>query len=287
LGLSYILAQVLAGDRALIKSKYRMSTFRIALANIRFPSTPAESVTLAQDAIAQASNERADIICFPECFVPGYRGMGMIVPPPDTTFLERAWSVIAAAARKANLAVVLGTERVVDNALLATALVINRDGTIAGFQDKVQLDPSEEGTYSFGRGRRIFQSGSLTFGIAICHEGWRYPETVRWAARRGAHIVFHPHFHAAEPGSYVPSTFADPANSFHEKAILCRAAENSCYVASVNVASAGSPTTSAVVRPDGTLQCYQPYGKEGVLVADIDIAEATGLFAARYSATRR
>ena len=104
--------------------------------------------------------------------------------------------------REGNLAVVLGTERVVDDALLATALVINRDGTIAGFQDKVQLDPSEEGTYSPGSGRRVFQTGPLTFGIAICHEGWRYPETVRWAARHGAHIVFHPHFHEAEPGGY-------------------------------------------------------------------------------------
>ena len=37
-----------------------------------------------------------------------------------------------AAAAKASLAVVLGTERVVDGALLATALVINRDGTIVG-----------------------------------------------------------------------------------------------------------------------------------------------------------
>ncbi len=25
-----------------------------------------------------------------------------------------------------------------------------------------------------------------TFGIAICHEVWRCPETVRWTARRGA-----------------------------------------------------------------------------------------------------
>jgi predicted amidohydrolase len=78
--------------------------------------------------------------------------------------------------------------------LFITALVINRDGTIAGFQDKVQLDPSEEGTYSPGSGRRVFQTGPLTFGVAICHEGWRYPETVRWAARHGAHIVFHPAF---------------------------------------------------------------------------------------------
>jgi predicted amidohydrolase len=258
-----------------------MNTFRIALGNVRFPATPGESVTLAEQAIAQASIQRADLICFPECFIPGYRAKGKPIPPPDPAFLERAWSAVAAAAAKANVAVVLGTERVVDGALLATALVINRDGTISGFQDKVQIDPSEEATYSHGSGRRLFQIGSVTVGVVICHEGWRYPETVRWAARRGAQIVFHPHFHEAEPGGYVPSTFADPANSFHEKAVLCRAAENTCYFATVNCASVGSPTTSAVVRPDGTLLSYQPYGKEGLLIADIDITAATCLLAAR------
>jgi predicted amidohydrolase len=258
-----------------------MNTVRIALANIRYPATPEESVTLAEQAIAQASIERADLICFPECFIPGYRGTGKPVLPVDPAFLERAWSAIATAAAKAALAVVLGTERIVDDVLLATVLVINRDGTFAGFQDKVQLDPSEEGTYSPGSERRIFHTGPLTFGVAICHEGWRYPETVRWAVRNGAHIVFHPHFHEAEPGGYQASTFADPANSFHEKAALCRAAENTCYFATVNCASVGSPTTSAVVRPDGTLLSYQPYGKEGLLVADIDITAATGLLAAR------
>jgi hypothetical protein len=60
--------------------------------------------------------------------------------------------------------------------------------------------------------------GPLTFGVVICHEGWRYPERVRWAVRRGAQLVFHPHAHVAEPGSYRPVTFADPANTFHEKA---------------------------------------------------------------------
>jgi predicted amidohydrolase len=258
-----------------------MSLFRIALANIRFPATPEESVKLAEEAIALASTEGAGLICFPECFVPGYRLMGKKVPPPDPAFLERAWAAIAASAAKANLAVVLGTERIVDGSLLATALVIQEDGTIAGFQDKVQIDPSEEGTYLPGSGRRVFKTGPLTFGIAICHEGWRYPETVRWAARHGAQVVFHPHFHEAEPGGYAPSTFADPLNSFHEKAALCRAAENTCYFATVNCASAGSQTTSAVVRPDGTLLSYQPYGKQGLLIADIDLEAATGLLAAR------
>ena len=76
-------------------------------------------------------------------------------------------------------------------------------------------------------------------------------------------------------------TFADPANSFHEKAALCRAAENTCFFATVNYAGDGSPTTSAVIRPDGTVMCYQPYGKAGLLVADVDLSEATGLLASR------
>ena len=258
-----------------------MSTVRIALANIPFPASPDESLTSAERAIAEAGAARADIVCFPEAYVPGYRLMGPRVPPPDPAFLERAWSRIAAAAANAHVAVVLGTERVVDGELRISALVINRDGTTAGFQDKVQLDPSEDATYSPASQRRVFTTGPLTFGVAICHEGWRYPETVRWAARHGAQLVFHPHLHWAEPGDYRPMTFADPANSFHEKAALCRAAENTIFFATVNCASEGSPTTSAVVRPDGTLLCYQPYGKRGLLVAEIDLSEATGLLASR------
>ncbi len=261
-----------------------MSTVRIALAHLPFPASRDESIALAEEAVVQAGDARADVVCFPECFVPGYRGEGKVMAPPDAAFLDGAWSAVAAAAAKAGIAVVLGTERFVRDALAISALVINQDGTLAGFQDKVQIDPSEERTYAPGSGRRVFQAGPLTFGIAICHEGWRYPETVRWAARHGAHVVFHPHFHEAAPGSYRPSTFADPANSFHEKAALCRAAENTCFFATVNYASAGSPTTSAVIRPDGTLLAYQPYGTPGVLITDIDLTEATGLLASRLRA---
>ncbi len=258
-----------------------MSTHRIALANIRYPANRDESVALARDAIAQAGAERADIVCFPECFVPGYRWPGKAVAAPDAGFLDRAWVSVAAAARESKVGVILGTERVTDAGLLISALVVNCDGTIAGFQDKSQLDPPEEGTFSAGSGRRVFESGDLKFGISICHEGFRYPETVRWAVRRGAHIVFHPHYTEAEPGGYAPSTYADPANSFHEKSALCRAAENTCYYATVNCVSAGSPTTSAVINPDGTVLCYQPYGREGLLIADVDTAQATGFLAAR------
>ncbi len=254
---------------------------RLALANLPFPESPERSVAAAEEAIARAGAEGCRVVCFPECFVPGYRGAGKSIPRADPAFLECAWRAVAAAAAKARVTVILGTERVVDDRLLISALVVGSDGAVAGFQDKVQLDPSEEATYAPGFGRQVFRAGPLEFGVVICHEGWRYPETVRWAARRGAHVVFHPHFHEAEPGSYRPVRFADPANTFHEKAALCRAAENTCFFATVNFASAGSPTTSAVVRPDGTLLAFQPYGEPGLLVADVDLGQATRLLAVR------
>jgi predicted amidohydrolase len=261
-----------------------MQSCRIALANLPFPATPDASVTQAEEAIAQAGAQRVDVICFPECFVPGYRAANKQVPPPDAVFLDGAWSAVERAAAAANVTVILGTERLVDGRPMITALVVDRDGTRLGFQDKVQIDPSEEPTYASGSGRQVFHCGPLTFGVAICHEGWRYPETVRWAARRGAQIVFHPHFHEADDTSYRPTSFADPRNTFHEKAALCRAAENTCYFAMVNCASDGSPTTSAVIRPDGTLLGHQPYGQPGLYIADLDLAEATGLLASRCKA---
>jgi predicted amidohydrolase len=260
-----------------------MLTVRIALANLRYPRTPDDSIARVERAIAEAATRGAALVCFPECYVPGYRGLGHAPPAPDPVFLARAWTAVGAAAAAAGVAVILGTERVDGDAVLATALVFGRDGARLGFQDKVQLDPSEDATYAPATtGRRVFEAAGMTFGIAICHEGWRYPETVRWAARHGAQVVFHPHLHEAEPGGFAPTTFGDPANTFHENAMLCRAAENTCFFASVNYASAGSPTTSAVARPDGTLVGYQPYDQEGLFVAELELGLATGALARRY-----
>ena len=258
-----------------------MTTVRIALANLPYPSSPADALAQAERAIRQAAAERAEIVCFPECYIPGYRMPEKPGVRHDPAFFERAWATVADAAGTARVAVILGTERRVGEELRIAALVLDRDGSVLGWQDKVQLDPSEDAVFTPGKERRLFRVGAMTFGIAICHEGWRYPETVRWAVRGGAQVVFHPHYHWAEPGGYRPTSFADPANSFHEKAILCRAAENTCWFASVNCAEDGAGTTSAVARPDGTLLAWQPYGKAGLLVADLDLSAATGLLARR------
>ncbi len=261
-----------------------MSIVRIALANVVVGNSAEDSLEIALETIAEAASLDAAIVCFPESFVPGYR-IGDTLADCDTDFLTRAWSAIDRAAGEASIAVILGTERLDGDRLLITTRVTNSDGQFVGFQDKVQLDPSEESVYSPGSQRRVFQCSGLTFGIVICHEGWRYPETVRWAARNGAQIVFHPHTELVDDEHFRPSGFADPHNSFHEKAALCRAAENTCYFATVNNAILGASTTSAVISPDGTLLAHQPHGQHGVLIADVDLSEATGYLASRLRLT--
>ena len=258
-----------------------MSSIRIALANVRLPTVPEESLEIVLAAMEESSNGSAAIVCFPECIVPGYR-IGKANTTPDAEWLNASWAAIDSRAAELGVSVILGTERIESGRLLITARVTNADGTLGGFQDKVQLDPTEEDIYSPGTGRHLFQCGKLNFGVVICHEGWRYPETVRWAARHGAHIVFHPHVEVVNDGQPTPKQFADPSNTFHEKAALCRAAENTCYFATVNCALAGSSTTSALVDPEGALVAHQPHGREGVLFGEIDITRATGLLAKRF-----
>src|ERR1051325_2328519 len=152
-----------------------MAQVRVALANLEYPSSPEDSVARVVQAIADASASGAAIVCFPECYVPGYRTANRNVPKPDAVFLDRAWKTIAEAAGQSKIAVVLGTERIVEDRVLLTALVINAHRSIAGFQDKRQIDPTEESIYTTGDGNKVFTAGPLTFGISICHEGFRYP----------------------------------------------------------------------------------------------------------------
>lgn len=45
------------------------------------------------------------------------------------------------------------------------------------------------------------------------------------------------------------------------------------------------PIAFCLVRPDGTLLCHQPYEKEGLLIANLELEAATGLLPHRYRAS--
>jgi len=255
---------------------------KIALATLPFEGSIDGAIMQVGDALRTAEEHGASILCTPEAYLPGLRGIGRAVEAVDSGRLGHALETIGRMVADRSVALVLGMERPAADGLLISTAVYDRNGRLVGCQDKVQLDPSESGFYAPGQGRSIFEVDELTFGVAICHEGWRYPETVRWAARRGAQLVFLPHYGMPTDWGAAPTLWAESRNSFHEKAAMCRAAENTVYVAAVNYALPASQTTSAVINPDGTLLAHQPYGEAGVLVANLDLTAATGGLALRY-----
>ena len=253
---------------------------RIALATLRFRPRPEDALAAVVAAMREAAAAKARIVCTAECYLPGLRGVGLDVAPPDAAFQAHAERTIAEAAATFDVGAVVGVERVVADTLIASALVVAPDGRVLGHQDKVQIDPIEEGTYTPATGRRLFEIDGTRFGVVICHEGWRYPETVRWAASRGAHIVFHPQFSPAGEARRGRS-WADAAGTMHEKAALCRAAENTIYFATVNYAIGNAIAGTALIDPDGAVCASHLSGVEHVLVADIDERRANGLLAKR------
>jgi predicted amidohydrolase len=165
------------------------------------------------------------------------------------------------------------------------SIVFGADGLRLGEQAKTQIDPTEEVHYVPGAGRRVFTAAGVTFGIAICHEAFRYPEISRALVLAGAQVIFVPHFVITDDGS-LPSRWCDATNPYNEKAILLRALENTVFVAASNVAGPAQGSVTGVIAPDGTLVARLDYGVVGVIAVDIDLALATRRLALRWAPER-
>ncbi len=258
----------------------------IALASPRIASTLEEGLGKIERFQSEASDQGAEIVCFPEAYLPGLRGQDFEVFPFDPQQQERSLQAVAQGAREHGVATIIGMERLSEAGRQIVAYVINAQGQLQGCQTKNQLDPTEEQFYLPGTTRRLFEISGMKFGVAICHEGWRYPETVRWAAVRGAKIVFHPQHTGTEQQGVRLTQWGAADGPYYEKAMMMRSRENTIYFASVNYALRFQESATSLITPSGQCQAYLPYGQEGVLVQALKVEEATGLLAARYAPER-
>src|SRR5258706_14983347 len=258
----------------------------IALASPGVASTLDEGLDKIKRSLSEASARGAEIVCFPEAYLPGLRGQDFGVLPFDQTQQEQALEAVAQWARTHEVATILGMERLTEAGRQVVAFVIGADGKIQGCQTKNQLDPTEDQFYVPGNKRQLFEVNGVAFGVVICHEGWRYPETVRWAAVRGAKIVFHPHHTGSDRRGVRLTKWGAVGSPYYEKAMMMRSIENSIYFASVNYAMRFQESATSLITPSGQCQAYLPYGQEGVLVQAIKVEDATGLLATRYAPER-
>ena len=258
----------------------------IALASPSIASTLDDGLDKIKRLVSEASSQGAEIVCFPEAYLPGLRGQDFEVLSFDHRQQEQVLQAVAQWARTCKVATILGMERITNAGRQIAAFVIDAQGQIQGYQTKNQLDPTEDQFYVPGSTRRLFEINGIKFGIVICHEGWRYPETVRWAAVRGAKIVFHPQHTGNQQQGIRLTQWGDASGPYFEQAMMMRSRENTIYFASVNYALRFQESATSLIAPSGECQAYLPYGQEGVLVQTINVEEATGLMAARYAPER-
>ncbi len=112
------------------------------------------------------------------------------IPGPSTEYF-------GALARKHELVIVTSLfERRAAGLYHNTAVVLERDGSIAGIHRKMHIpdDPAYYEKFYFtpgDLGYKAFKTKFATVGVLICWDQW-YPEAARITALRGAEILFYP-----------------------------------------------------------------------------------------------
>lgn len=258
-----------------------MNTIRIALAPLKQPESVLHGVEKIDGVLARCAAEQVAIACFPEAYLPGLRGASFDLPPVDQGVMQEALKRLRASCRTHRVAAIVGLEWVSELGLENRAVVISAAGRVLGYQTKNQITPGGESRNYVPDGkRRVFRTAGAVFGITICHEGWRYPETVRWPAVRGALIVFQPQVTGSDKDGKTLTAWGE---SFYEKAMQCRAGENGIYFASVNQAMRFQNSATSLIDPQGNLMAHVPYGQEDLLIADLDLSKAKRFYAKRYN----
>src|SRR5947209_14220851 len=116
----------------------------IGLASPRVASSLDDGLDRIRRLLSEASAQGAEIVCFPEAYLPGLRGQDFEVLPWDQTRQERVLETVAQWARTYGVATVLGTERLTDAGRQIIAYVMDGDGRVQGYQTKNQIDPTED-----------------------------------------------------------------------------------------------------------------------------------------------
>jgi N-carbamoylputrescine amidase len=171
----------------------------VGLVQMRCGSDVEANLARALEGIEEAAGQGADVVCLQELFRSQYFcqsedaatfDLAEPIPGPSTEAIGRV-------AQARGVAVVASLfEKRAEGVFHNTAVLIGRDGAIAGFYRKMHIpdDPLYYEKYYFTPGDvgfRSFDSGPARIGVLVCWDQW-FPEAARLTALRGAEILFYP-----------------------------------------------------------------------------------------------
>ena len=219
-------------------------------------STPQKNMALWCEQIDAAGKLKLDVVCLGEAILQVGTGattgqVARAIPGPDT-------EALGAAARRNKLWVIAGLAERDGDTLYNTAVLLDRQGKLAGKYRKVHL-PREEWKKGVTPGTEypVFKTDFGTVGIQICYD-WFFPEAAEIFALKGAEVLFAPTW-----GNTLPDRDGrvDGENTFR-----VRARDNGLVL--VPSVYDGS---SMVIDPMGRILASNK-GKTGVFWAEVDLA---------------
>src|SRR5436190_5287477 len=244
-------------------------------------------------AIAEAAGKGAQLIVFPETFVPWYPYFSFVRPPMQSGaehihLYDNAVVVpgpvteaVAAAARRHDIVVVLGVNERDHGSLYNAQLIFDADGTLLLKRRKITPTFHERMIWGQGDGSglKVVDSAVGRIGALACWE--HYNPLARYAL-----MAQHEEIHVAQfPGSLVGQIFADQI----EVTIRHHALESGCFVVNATgwlteeqiaeIQPDEGPRRglrggcmTAIISPEGSHVVPPLTSGEGLLVADLDMA---------------
>ncbi|WP_271750962.1 carbon-nitrogen hydrolase family protein [Cohnella rhizoplanae] len=215
----------------------------------KFTGDRADNLADMGAVLEEAGARRADIVCLSEGVYEqgvGGRGYGRFGEPIPGAFTD----FLASYARKHRYYVIASLFETEGGVLYNTAVLIDRDGGIAGKYRKTHLPLFEaEMGVTPGSEYPVFDTDFGRIGIMICWDSY-FPEVARLLALQGAELLFVP----TQGNARIQS--------------LARAADNGIHVV---VAGMWEEKPSRIVDPQGQVIAELSEEARGVAVAEIDL----------------
>jgi predicted amidohydrolase len=232
-----------------------MANFRVALLKaVPEPWELERNWETLERLAAPLEGQGIDLLITPECFLDGYvaaqddwtaERFAAVIQDEDSLYVRRAQAL----ARRLACWLILGLTERRGAGGANTALLIDRQGEVAGRYDKTHL-LDQDVRYVPGDALPVFATDRGRLGIVICADR-RWPETIRSLAVQGTQLVAIPSY-----GMW---------HEANEWWMRTRAYENGLFLAFAH------PRVAFIADPKGNLQAKLLSGVSGVLIEDLPL----------------
>ncbi|WP_369819742.1 carbon-nitrogen hydrolase family protein [Thermotoga sp. SG1] len=217
-----------------------------------------ENLNKVERFVEEAVSNGVDVIVFPELTISGYTWDEKTLAKGVRFFEEVARKKLLKLSREGQIAIAVGTPRLVLGKLRNSLVIFKKKREIL-FYDKTHLFRGEKDVFEPGEYFLVFSYGGVVFGTLICYE-IGFPEIARVLTLRGSKVIL---------SSFA---FGKERGHTYDIATRARAVENGVFIVASSMCGKG------FVEFVGRTRIVAPSGKvlreletdEGMIVEDID-----------------